>query len=115
MNTLFAAILITLSLTVNTATIPPLTQNDSRREWITHPSGVIIVHMDDAWVVYSAMMIPCNARFTSYGRRIVFGHEPDGAMMSCYLLNVDPIGYYLGNPETGHDLKFIPIVERTWK
>ncbi len=115
MNTLFAATLLAISLVVNTPTIPPLTQKDDRREWITHPSGVIIIHMDDAWVVYSAMMTPCSERFTSYGKRIVFGHEPGGSMMFCYLINVEPIGYYLNDPRVGYKNKFIPVTERTWK
>jgi len=115
MNTIFAAILLALTLTASSIDIQPLQQNDTHKNWITLPSGLIVVEQRTGlWVLYSATLIQCSDWFSEYRMEVVFLEGSEG-FPACYLVDTEPVGYFEGDPSDlkKFDLKMIPLTERT--
>ncbi len=113
MNTVFAALLLSLSLIANPVDICPLEQKDVHREWIVLPAGMVVVEKEGLWVLYSAKLILCSAWFLDYRLDVVFIDGSEG-FPACYLIDPQPIGYYEEDPSKTFEQKMTPLTERTW-
>ena len=114
---LLKAIALTVALAVGIPTIPPLTEKHVKENaWVVMPSGMVVFKHEDAWVLYSTRMILCSVRFSEYKNALVVLTEYEGAMPSCYLIDVQPIGYYLDDPTASknYNLTLYPLTNRTW-
>ena len=93
------SILLALWFTNANPVIPPLNQNDEHNQWITLPSGLVVVQQGRYWVAYPAAVVPCDSQTVVTDRQVVF--STGGYMEACYLIYTVPIGYYIGDVRNG--------------
>ncbi len=104
-----AALILSIFLTASSVIIPPLEGSSAQQDWITLPSGLVVIHMEDVWVLYSAKIILCSGQVATRENEVIFTIEAEGSAPACYMIDPHPIGYYVGNMEG----EYISLIERT--
>jgi len=108
--------ILTLMLVLQTPNIPPLQSKDVNRDWVALSSGMVLIDMDVAWVLYSATIVLCHNSHKKLDKEVVFVVEYGGPKISCFRVDPRPVGYYLEDPTRGRtDIEFHPLTKRTYK
>ena len=108
MNTLIAAITLTLSIT-----LPALDVTDQDNKWTTLPQGAVVLQKGNYWVVYPSRIVSCRSTTLPSDDFVIFEVPAWGAPGACYQVHKTPLGYYTDDP-TGpksYKMEFHPWVQ----